>query len=369
MKPSDIIELFNDGEWEKISKLFNNSILTFLNFSLKKGFSNRLDIAQIPWREFEDDDNLFGFLANNGFLDDINYDNLNDDLKNYYLDWWLETNPELALQYVVKQLLDDVEIREDGYWLRLRDREELSIFFKTYSRDTSPYDLAKSLFSENDDWFDRWGNTTDNVYRDVIEDLDDSNTQILAKYIMTHIGNQDLQIEDYSSEFFHEIHEEQGGGDFFKIRDEDVYYLIKDEEAMMELLNGDLEDLKSELYSVHNNAYNNAFQSECYDLVYDGLGDFFSSRIVDEEQQRGENKKWVPYIKIKNLYNDVLTFVNDNKGCSYSDCLLEYHSSYTEMMRNLFDADSYEEISFRIPEYPDWDLTTKYINEFFSEYI
>jgi hypothetical protein len=99
------------------------------------------------------------------------------------------------------------------------------------------------------------------------------------------------------------------------------------------------------------------------------LGEFFSSRIVDEEQQRGENKKWVPYIKIKNLYNDVLTFVNDNKGCSYSDCLLEYHSSYTEMMRNLFDADSYEEISFRIPEYPDWDLTTKYINEFFSDYI
>ena len=59
MKPSDIIELFNDGEWEKISKFFNNDIMTFLKFSVSKGFSNRLDISSISWREFEENENVF----------------------------------------------------------------------------------------------------------------------------------------------------------------------------------------------------------------------------------------------------------------------------------------------------------------------
>jgi len=370
MKPSDIIELFNDGEWEKISKFFNNDIMTFLKFSVSKGFSSRLDITNIPWNAFEENDNLFDFLSENGFLNNVDYDSLDDDLKNYYLEWWLNENPDECLTYLCDNILTDVGVNSKGeYWLRLRDREELVVFFDNTGRDVTAYDLAKGIFEEDDRWYERFWDTTDNVYRDVIDELDDNNLQVLTSRILKEIGNQDLNIEDYGSDFFHELMREQGREDFFQITNDVIYDLIKDEEAMEELLNGDLDELKGELYNIHSNAYNSAYETECYNLVYDGLSEYFSSSITDEVIKSGDNVKYTPYIKIRDFYDNVLSFVNENKGRAYSDGLLEYHESYTEMMRSLFDDDVYEKIDFRIPDYPDWELVTNNINEYFSEYI
>ena len=61
---------------------------------------------------------------------------------------------------------------------------------------------------------------------------DDANTEILKKYILKHIGNQDLNIENYSADFFHELMKSQGREDFFQITDNDVKSLIDDSEAM-----------------------------------------------------------------------------------------------------------------------------------------
>lgn len=370
MKPSDIIDLFNSGEWEKISKLFNNNIMTFLKFSMSKGFSNRLDISNISWRDFEENENLFGFLAENGFLDNVDYDSLDDDLKNYYLEWWLNESPDECLKYISNQILTDVEIRGEGeYWLRLRDREELVIFFDDTGRDVTARDLAKGIFEEDDRWWDRFWDTTDNVYRDVIDELDDNNLQVLASRILKEIGNQDLNIEDYGSDFFHELMREQGREDFFQITSDVIYDLIKDEEAMEELLNGDLDELKGELYNIHSNAYNNAYESECYNLVYDGLDEFFSSKITEEITKSGDKTNYTSYIRIRDFYDNVKSFVYENKGRGYGDGLLEYHGSYTEIMRLLFDDNEYDQIDFRIPQYPDWELVTNNINEYFSDYI
>jgi hypothetical protein len=370
MKPSDIIDLFNSGEWEKISKLFNNNIMTFLKFSISRGFSNRLDISNIPWNAFEENDNLFDFLAVNGFLDNVDYYSLDDDLKNYYLEWWLNESPDECLKYITNQLLTDVEIRGKGeYWLRLRDREELTVFFDNNGRNSTARDLAKGIFGEDDRWWERFWDTTDNVYRDVIDELDDNNLQVLASRILNEIGNEDLNIEEYGSDFFHELIREQGREDFFQITSDVIYDLIKDEEAMEELLNGDLDELKGELYNIHSNAYNNAYESECYNLVYDGLYEFFSSKITEEITKSGDKTKYTSYIRIENFYGNVSSFVNENKGRGYGDGLLDYHGSYTEMMGSLLDDGVYEKIDFRIPDYPDWDIVNKNINEYFSEYI
>jgi hypothetical protein len=145
--------------------------------------------------------------------------------------------------------------------------------------------------------------------------------------------------------------------------------LIDDREAMNELLDGDLDELKSELRSIHNNAYNSAYENECYSLVFNGLDEYFSSKIIEETKQVGEKTRYIPYIKIRFFKNDVMAFVNENKGGGYNDSNLEYWGSYTGMMDSLFDTGIYEEIDFRIPEYADWDLIKKNINEFFGDYI
>lgn len=367
MNLENYIEHFNDyGFDDFLSKVFVK-VRNFLNVVAKKGKQDEIDISVISYNDFNDDKDLFDFLEEKGFLEDKEYNDLDDVAKNYFLEYWINNAPDIALKYICDNILTDVEMRSDGFWLYLRDREELAVFFDDRGRDGTARDVAKHVFSE--DMWDPYWDTTSDVYRDVIEDLDDSNTQILAKYIMANIGNQDLQIEDYGSEFFHEINSEQGGGDFFQIRDEDVYDLIKDEEAMNELLNGDLDELKSELYSLHNSAYNRAYEDECYDLVYKGLEEFFSSRIMEESKKVGEKTKYVSYIKIRDFQSNVMAFVNENKGGGYNESILEYWDSYTGMMGHLFDYDVYSEIDFRIPDYADWDYVRRNINEMLGDYI
>jgi hypothetical protein len=38
-------------------------------------------------------------------------------------------------------------------------------------------------------------------------------------------------------------------------------------------------------------------------------------------------------------------------------------------MKSLFDDDVYDGIDFRIPDYADYGLVDKYINEYFGDYI
>lgn len=364
----NFIDWFHSGydeDYEKVLKVFKRT-RNFLKLVTNRGMQDKIDISYIPSNEFKNDIELFNFLGQNGFLDDTNYNHIEDTLKNYYLIWLIEKDVNQGLKFICDNILSDVEIRSDGYWLKLAGREELAEFYRSYSRETSPEDVAKQVFSEEGLDYGRFWDTTDDVYADVIETLDDSNIEILKKYIMKHLGNKDLNIEGYGADFFHELMKSQGREDFFQITDNDVKNLIDDSEAMNELLKGDLDDLKSELYSVHSNAYNTAYESEIYDLVMEGLGEFFSSRIDEVKKQVGEKTRYIPYIKISDFYSNVMVFLDEYKG--YTDTL-DYLGSYTEMMKQLFNDGSYEPIDFRIPEYADWSLTDKYINEIFPDYV
>ena len=368
-KLDQFLEWFHDGreyEYDKILKVFQTT-RKFLQTVVKYGEKDQIDVNYIPYSEFRNDTELFDFIIENNFLDDSNYNDLEDILKNYYLEYWIGNAPDVALKFICDDLLTDVEIRSDGFWLHLRDRDELAVFFDDRGRDGTARDVAKHVFSE--DMWDPYWDTTSDVYRDVIEELDDNNKKHLGEYILRHIGNQDLNVEDYSADFFQELADIQAKDGVFQITQDNVGPLIGDEEAMNELLNGDLDELKSELYSLHNSAYNRAYEEECYDLVYKGLEEFFSSRIMDEAKQVGEKTKYYPYIKIRNFQSDVMAFIYENKGGGYNDSTLEYWGSYTGMMGGLFDIGIYDEIDFRIPDYADWDYVRKNINDMLGDYI
>jgi hypothetical protein len=368
-KLDQFLEWFHDGresEYDKILKVFQTT-RKFLQTVVKYGEKDQIDVSYIPESEFRNDPELFDFVIENGFLDDLNYHDLEDVLKNHYLEYWIDNAPDVALKFICDDLLTDVEVRSDGFWLHLRDRDELTIFFDNRGRDTTARDLAKYVLT--DESWDPYWDTTSDVYRDVIEDLDDNNQKHLGEYILKHIGNQDLNVEDYSSDFFQELAEVQARDGIFQITQDNVGPLIGDEEAMNELLNGDLSDLKSELYSIHNSAYNRAYEDECYDLVYGGLDEYFSSKIIEEPKQIGEKTRHYSYIKIRDFKSNVMNFINENKGGSYNDSTLEYWGSYVGMMGNLFEYDIYSEIDFRIPDYADWTRVKRNINDMLGDYI
>jgi len=367
MNLENYIEHFNDNYFDDfLSKVFVK-VRNFLNVVAKKGKQDEINISMLRYEDYENDSDLFDFLEEKGFTENATYDDFEDVAKNYYLEYWINNAPDVALKYICDNILTDVEVRSDGYWLKLSDREELAEFFDDRGRDGTARDVAKHVFSE-DMWEPYWDTTSD-VYRDVIEDLNDNNKKHLGEYILKHIGNRDLNVEDYDDDFFQELSDIQARDGIFQITQDNVLSLIDNEEAMNELLNGDLDELKSELYSLHNNAYNSAYESECYDLVYNGLDEYFSSKIMEETKQVGEKTKYIPYIKIRDFKSDVMAFVNQNKGDAYSDSTLDYWGSYTSMMEHLFDYDTYSEIDFRTPDYADWDYVRKNINDMLGDYI
>ena len=145
--------------------------------------------------------------------------------------------------------------------------------------------------------------------------------------------------------------------------------MIKNEEAMKQLLDDDLNELKSELFSIHSNAYNGAYQSEIYGLIWSELDIHFVGRVIDEQTKIGETTKWLQYVKIRNLQGNVEKFLSNRLGSEYNEDKLDYEGSYTTMMKRLMDDGEYDWLDFRIPDYPDYGLVTKDINDIFGDYI
>ena len=370
-KLDQFLEWFHDGreeEYEKILKVFG-STRRFLQTALRNKVElYNIDIAYIPSIEFEKDKELFDFLAENGFLDDVEYNNLDDTIKNYYLQWFLNKDATEALNFICSDLLTDVEPRGDDYWLHLRDREELADYFRSSSR-RSDYDLqqiAKQVLVDGGLDYGWYDDTTDDVYRDVIEVLNEQNLHHLANYILENIGNKDLSTDDFGSEFFIEMADTDG---LFQITSDNVMFLIENERAMDELLDTDLSDLKSELYSVHNTAYNRSYEDMIYNQVMYGLDEYFSSPIDEVAKQVGEKTRYTYYIKIRDFYSNVLAFIENNLGGGWNESVLEYFGSYTGMMNQLFSEEVYEPIDFRVDDYPDYRKVDSQINELFGDYI
>ena len=163
---------FHDGresEYDKMLSVFNTT-RNFLKIVVKYNQQEDVDISYIPTDEWERDPELMDFLGDNGFISGVSdYNNLEDDeVKNRFLIWSLNNDETSTLNFIASDIFNDVDIEKDGYYVGLRDRDDLSYFFESYGRDASPRDLAKAILAE-DDFFDRWWDTTDNVYRDVID--------------------------------------------------------------------------------------------------------------------------------------------------------------------------------------------------------
>ena len=373
MTVNNIIEEFNDGNWDEISSIFNGRILTFFRFIKGKNLLHKIDINNIPSDNFSNE--VFDYLVESDIISNLEYDSIPESFINNYLLHGLEYNYEDTVKYITRQLLTDVEIRPDGFYLYLgNDRDELASFFCGSSRrDVSPEDVAKQIFSEDglgNDWhFDAYTKSSD-----VIEDLDEKTTAHLQDVIFKEIGNVELSLEDYDSDFFEILSEDQGTEGYFKIGPEDLNELIKDSEAINELCENDLSELGQELQSVYWNAYNSAYENEIYELVYNGLDEYFEGNIdgVPKEITKSDGKKetkYLNYIKIRNFVGDITLFLENNKGQSYSDSYLDYFGGYTTLMKQLIYDGDFECIDFRTPDYPDWGIIRKEINEMFNHYI
>ena len=365
-RAQDLRDSFNNGDFGEDIEPYFNDLITFFKFMKKYGLLGELDLGQVSYRDW--DDEIIEYLDEQGVLSNLSYDDAPNELRNILLLRKLDENYEEAIAFILGNLLTDVSIRPDGFYLYLRGREELANFYCGSNRrsDGVRY-VAEQIFSEEGLDYGYYDSNS-NPYETVTE-LDDTNLTKLKDVIYKEVGNVELSLGDYNSDFFESLSEEQGTPGYFRIRPEDLNDLLKDNEATNELFSNDLEEIGQELRSLYYNAENQAYESEIYESIYGGLDEFFEGKIDEVPIVSNGKTRYFQYIKIRDFVKEIKNFLEDNKGASYIDSFLEYYGTYSDFLLGLINNGIVECIDVRLPDYPDYSMTQKNINDYFNDYI
>jgi len=310
---------------------------------------------------FNDDVNLFyQYIDKKGRFDDLHYDTEDtEDYNNYFLYFLANKNPEKFLD-ITTDSFGDVFKTEDGeYYIGTSDYSDIAKLFCENRYSLSPKSVETILDGEDSvQWSDY---TTDDLYRDVIEDLTPENLQLLFEAII-----REQKIITADTELLEEIAEEQDNNGNLELNSENLSRIFRDEESAKSILN-QLEEqgseIKSNLYFIHESAYNDAYHSEVYDNIMDALEEYFGSKpeyvYPTEERKKG-------YVKIKldktNFFNYLKDFIYENR--KYPQTNFDYYGYYLYFIAQEDDC-----LKAFAPDYADWSKTKKNINSFFPDYF
>lgn len=331
--------------WEEVLEQFEN---------------NDFDVIKY----FNDYQTFFNILKKRGLMDEVDPMNSVDstEWQNEYILWLYNNDKEKYYQWVNK-FLDDVIIEDGKPYLEIADRGDLANLFC----DGHRYDLSRhtieQILSGDGDAFEAYYDTTDNVYRDVIEELTPENDKKLAEYIVDMLKSQQIPAETDELEL---IASEQGHPEYVEVNMENVKRIIDDESTMKELLDDQLSELKSELYGIHSNAYNSAYEESVWAEIWSELGTFFEGdgEWVSKPHPYKKNTQ-IQYFKIpiRNFESDVNDYLFNNRNFG-NQGTLEYHGSFIGIMKEERDC-----LSAQAPDYPDYRKVDKNINMYFQEYL
>lgn len=323
---------------------------------------------------FNDDMNiLFRMLKKYGVLNQIDpFDSQLEDYQNQILNTLLnELNDAETWKYAISKIDGDIDRIGDDFYLVTTDITDLSKLFKGgYRNDYSPEDVANSVLSE--DWWEPFYNTTEDVYNDVIKNLNDKNlTELKLKFIKELPERVEVYDDNEiaHTDLLEELSEEQQD-QMVQINQSNIDRVFEDDETIKYLLSEYLPDIDSDLYSLYNSSYNNAYTSEIYNLVWDELSTYFD--LNTKEWVEYKNYKDETRYKFKIKLNPVViqNVISDYVSDEYISDSLEYHGTFLGILNVLFEYnDNYDYLDFRIPEYPDYSDVLKDLNDNFENYF
>jgi hypothetical protein len=208
----DFLEMFNNNDLD-VEKYFGGYDVWF-NMLKKRGLMGEVDPHNAAGSEVWQNE-YFLWL----------YDN---DRPNYYK--WMQS------------ILGDITVIDGKVYFE-GDREDLARFFCDGSRYDMSRDTVEKILSGDGDIWDPYWDTTQDVYSDVIEELDKENLQTFKERIIEDLKGKQLSPE---TELMESIASEQGHDDYWELNTENVDIILKDSESMENLLDDELSDITSE---------------------------------------------------------------------------------------------------------------------------
>lgn len=326
-----IIDDFNDGEFD--AELFFGDWNTFFTVLDKRGLISQIDIE-------------------------------NTEVQNSLLIWLYGRDRKRFHEFVIDKL-SDVDMDENGtIYLDLDDRSELSNFFCESSRNGLSKGYVEDVLSgENDLYF--YDDTTNSVYRDVIEGLNPKNMEYLRKHVFEILKGQKIETETIELE---NISREQGNPEYVIIDTPiTVQTIIDDKDSLEYLLETHLEELNDQLMSIHNNAYNQAYESELYKSIFNELQEYINGNGEYYSKPHRFKKDTMTQrfrVPVASNFDEVILdylISNKNRG---SRGLLEYWGEYIPLVQDEQDC-----LEVYPPDYPDFREVENNINEIFTDYL
>jgi hypothetical protein len=331
-----VVQMFNDGEWEETLQQHFVTLENFLKIVKKSGLIKMIDPFS---RELEEEQN---------------------ELLHYMLQ---TSNKEEILNEIIRRYLSDITIENGKIMCDFQRMSDLSEFFGQSMRSYNYNTIVKNIFGEGDNGYDFY-DTTDNVYRDVVEVLNSDNLNYFKNIILKKLDGVQIELDSSSSSWMEEESEKQGNKEYIMINSLNIDNVIKDEDTMDWLFGDGLEDIKADLYSVQNNAYQSAVESELYKNIVNELNSFFVWENK-EEYKYGERYRFKIEVKPNVFENVIESYLLNNIGYHAN---LDYYGSFEGLLKENF-KNGEGLLTFQVPEYADYTLTKKYINEFFKDYI
>lgn len=335
------------------------------------------DITSFISRYLNDDmSNFFKLLLKYGLLNDEINETLLELYPMNYLRYLYMDNRERTIDEIVSGY-SDINKKGDRYFLTLSNREDLSSFFEPNDgyREMSSQELSRHILGE--DWYEPFMDVTQDIYEDVIEELDDKNKFIVAESISKELSGELLSPD---TELLQDIANDQGHPDYVDVKNPKlVMDILENDSKSSNILLNEASDVSNNLYSLHNNAYNSAYSDEKYNEVMnelkhlldiDNVGDWVSKKVTN---YKGEEKtiynyvvevtKFIPFL-FSSIFND------DYQMDDYRNAF-EYYGDFENLVKEMINEDVIDgaEISRNYYDYADPTLVSQYLNDMIIDYL
>ena len=324
-------------------------------------------------------ENLLSIIKEDDMLHLINPDaQVWSDYQNQLFYAFYQKDNSFVWKIVDTYLSDVVKIGDDYYFDT--STGDLAGFFDTnYRSEISRTGIESILSGEYDmNFYD----VTDDVYRDVYDELTNENKQLVKERIALDL--KDIKTIGTDTELLEEIAQEQGRENV-ELTDEVISRILSDNDTLEYLINKelDLDDVRSELYSLYSGCYSGILSDEWHDSLMSELVGFviddtrrdeysYKKQVWDKDKDRVEKTFYgTRYKATKCIYEVVSEWLEENKNCEGGYCdTIEYFGSYDRLLADLIDDGVRDLLRVpRLDDYPDHRKVNSCVNGNIGNYF